>query len=87
MDEDSLRDAIDGLSAYDGGAVSSGIHDEQLRTEVQRTVADMDPTERRKTLSRIMRDLFLTDEAIELGYGWEDARRLGDWFDDQFGVG
>lgn len=87
MDEGSLRKAIDGLYAYDRGAVDSGIRDERLRGEVQEHVASLPPDERRRVLSRSLRDLHLTDEAIEQGYGWEDARSLADWFDDQFGVG
>jgi hypothetical protein len=31
MDRIALKDALDGLFAYDGGAVDSGIHDDELR--------------------------------------------------------
>lgn len=86
MTEEELRDAIDGLSAYDNGCVDSGIHDEALRARFHAHIGALAKDERRKVLSRVMRDLFLTDEAIARGYGWEDAGALAAWYDEQFGV-
>lgn len=38
MTRDELRDALDGLHAYDGGATDSGIHDETLRAKCRAAV-------------------------------------------------
>lgn len=37
---DWLRDALDGLFAYDNGATDSGIHDDALRAKCRAAVAD-----------------------------------------------
>lgn len=85
MDYDDLLDAIDGLHAWDGGAVDSGIRDEALRQRVIDHVRALSADERRWLLSRAMRDLCLTDDRIDQGYGWEDALDLAHWMRDNFG--
>lgn len=78
-----LRDAIDGIYAYDSGCVDSGIHDESLRQQVIEVIKKFDESSWRYTLSRIVIDLFLSPAAISQGYGPEDAKALLEWFEDQ----
>jgi len=85
--DDELRAALDGLCAYDEGAVSSGIHDEQLRQRCiaelkQRTAGD----EGRAWLARFARDMYLSDEAIGDGYGLGDVLEFAEWLRDEMGV-
>lgn len=77
----NLKDAIDGLSAYDNG-LGSGVHDEDLRQRVRQHIVSLKSNERRIVLSKIVRDLCLSDEAIADGYGWEDALSLCQWLDN-----
>lgn len=82
MTDEELRAALDGLFAYDSGCVDSGIHDEDLR---ERCLAEL----RRQTgrhevmprllLSRMMRDMWLSEEALAQGYGIEDAMSFAEW--------
>lgn len=78
----SLQEALDGLHAYDSGCVDSGISDVALRLECAEYIDRLPTTERRLVLSRIVRDLYLTDEALDQGYGWEDAMEFGMWIDE-----
>ena len=78
----ALKDALDGLHAYDGGCVSSGIHDEMLRQRVKDYLRSLPDPERRKLLGKIGRDLYLSDRALEQGYGMEDAGHFSKWLDD-----
>jgi len=80
---EQTRDAVDGLFAYDSGAVDSGIHDEALRVRVVQRLRDLPPPERRDWCGRIVIDLFLGDDAARQGYGEEDAAELLGWFDVQ----
>jgi hypothetical protein len=82
MDYDELKDALDGLHAYDSGSVDSGIHDERLRSRVKEDVRSRSMEGRRVLVARIARDLYLTDEAISQGYGLEDAREFANWLDE-----
>lgn len=79
-----LWDAIDGLHAYDVGAVDSGIHDEALRQRVIEYVASLSTDDQRLTLSSVLRDLTLSKVALDQGYGWEDAGELARWFANGF---
>lgn len=84
MTEGELREALDGLYAYDGGSTDSGIHDEALRVRVKaQLVADAalagPNAQVGPRLSRITRDLFLSDEAVEQGYGLEDVAGFLTW--------
>lgn len=82
MTNEELMDALDGLHAYDGGATDSGIHDERLRQRCRHMIDSMDPDESRIVLSRGVRDLYLSDEAISEGYGWEDVLDFLKWIDN-----
>lgn len=81
MTREELFEAIDGLMAYDTGATDSGIHDESLRQKVVKTLEEMTKDERRRCLAEFARN-YLSDEAIDEGYGIEDVRELCDWVDD-----
>lgn len=83
MNYEELRDAVDGLYAYDSGAVDSGIRDESLRQRVKTQIQGLPRLEHRTTLARIVVDLHLSPEALAQGYGPEDAQALLNWFDDQ----
>lgn len=89
MTDEELRDSLDGLYAYDNGAVDSGIHDEDLRvrcvTEMQarRGPYEVAP---RLFLSRMIRDMWLSEEALAQGYGIEDAVNFVRWLGDCMGT-
>lgn len=77
MSEQELREALDGLFAYDTGAVDSGIHDEALRQKCIAAIKALPlaPGELvpRLWLSRLVRDRYLSEEALAQGYGIEDV--------------
>lgn len=84
MTDEELSRAIDGLFAYDNGAIDSGVHDPELKARVRSELAVgrgeyqlISPR-----VSRIVRELYLSDEAIAQGYGLEDAARCFQWIDD-----
>lgn len=84
MTDGQLQDALDGLYAYDSGAVDSGIHDETLRERAKaELIADADAAgpnaQVGPRLSRIARDLFLSEDALRRGYGLEDIDSFIDW--------
>lgn len=83
MNEDELLDALDGLYAYDGGAVDSGIKDERLRTRVKAHLLAIPYRERDILLGRIARELYLTDDALEQGSCLEGVEGFIRWLRDQ----
>ena len=84
MTDDELRRALDGLYAYDNGAVSSGIRDEDLRARVIRELGERRALGNwRAQLARLVREMWLSEEAIEQGYGTEDAVRFTEWLEDR----
>ena len=87
MDEEELRDALSGLYAYDTGATDSGIHDEVLRQKCIAVINAMlkTPSELlfpRLWLSRLVRDKYLSEEALAQGYGIEDAILFVQWLEE-----
>jgi hypothetical protein len=90
--DDELREALDGLSAYDLGCVDSGIHDEALR---QRCIYEL--RHRRHAASEnaeaeaahraweahTLRDMWLSDEAVAAGYGVEELLQFIDWLGER----
>lgn len=86
MERAKLIDSLDGLYAYDTGSVDSGIHDESLRAECIAELKAL-PLESgeiySKELSRIVRDMWLTEDAIEDGYGLEEALGFLRWLDER----
>jgi hypothetical protein len=81
MTIDEIRDALDGLYAYDDGCIDSGIKDERLRLRVYAAMLNLN----REQIARLVRDMWLSDEAIEQGYGAEDAARFLEWLDERMG--
>lgn len=73
-----LFDAIDALLAYDGGAVDSGVCDEQMKSAVADYFASLDQSEFRIACARYARNL-LTDESLAQGYGLDDVRNFVEW--------
>ncbi len=87
MTEERLREALRGLFAYDTGSTDSGIHDEGLRQQCIAAIKAIptDPYEvaPRLWLSRLIRDAYLSEEALEEGYGIEDAISFVKWLQER----
>lgn len=85
MTDEELTDALDGLFAYDTGSHDSGIYDELLRLRVIEELK----TDRSThcfcgpRLSRIAREMFLTDQAFEKGYNLGDVAEFIEWLKDR----
>jgi hypothetical protein len=87
---EELCDALDGLKAYDSGSTDSGIHDEALR---RRCIDQLHAMSERKVyryttevdvfLAKFIREYRLSDEALEMGYGPEDAFDFMKWLGDE----
>lgn len=81
MSDDEMGDAMEGLFAYDTGCTDSGIHDDALREKVKAWLQAVDE----KWLSRWVREAYLSERALEQGYGIGDVAEffkwLGDWMD------
>lgn len=87
MNEQELRDALEGLYAYDDGATDSGIHDEALRERCKKAIKAMPIGEHelfpRLWLSRLIRDMWLSEESLEQGYGILDAMSFLRWLEEE----
>lgn len=87
MGEEELRDALGGLFAYDTGSIDSGIHDEVLRERCKEIIMAMPVGEYelmpRLWLSRLVRDRYLSEEALAQGYGIEDVFSFVRWLHDE----
>jgi hypothetical protein len=79
MTDDELADVLDGLHAYDVGAVDSGIKDEDLRW---RALAELSGRPD-GTIEKLAHQLYLDPERRALGYGNEDAEEFREWLADQ----
>lgn len=87
--DEELRDALDGLHAYDDGATDSGIRDERLRgrcVAALRAHRDQGDDHWREWLARLVRDMWLSDEAISQGYGLQDAIEFTQWLGERMGA-
>ena len=83
MTGDELQRALDGLYAYDTGSVDSGIHDDQLRDRcIEELNRRTDAEDGRQFLSRLLRDMWLSEEALEQGYGYEDLIEFLKWLQE-----
>lgn len=91
MTGQELRDALDGLYAYDQGATGSGIHDETLRARCVEHMRAWPLGEYQlmpqAEVSRLVREMRLTEEAIGQGYGIEDAFGFTRWLCEIMGWG
>lgn len=54
---------------------------EQLHRDCRREVMRMPNADMRTTLSRYVRDVMLSDDAIARGDGWEEVLSFLDWVD------
>lgn len=85
MTDEELTESMHGLYTYDIGCTDSGIKDEILRSkvieEIQKDLAGHQLFSKR--MARIAREMWLSDKAIESGYGLEDMRKFVDWLDDR----
>ena len=71
MTEKETRDRIEGIFAYDFGALSSGIKDDEFKARIVKREIDPEPH-----LTQIARRMLNTE-----GYGLEDVKNLIDWAD------
>lgn len=74
-----LKAALDGLFAYDTGCVGSGIKDESLRAHATQALNKLN----RQELAVMVREMWLSDEAISAGYGAEDVAEFFRWLTDR----
>lgn len=86
MSNEQLFDALDGLMAYDHGATDSGIHDENLRQQVNVYLAGLDRVTRNKLLTQFLMVYCLSDAKLAEGYGLADVKVLLDWLDSEMDV-
>ena len=71
--------ALDHLFAYDMGSRAAGVHDEGLKAATKDAVRGLD----RPALARILRDMWLSEDAITQGYGAEDLLQFIVWLDKE----
>jgi hypothetical protein len=81
MNQNELFDALNGLFAYDTGCTDSGVKDETLRAKVVSYLNSLSEDEFRITLSIFIREAFVSEEAINEGYGIEDVKSFIEWMD------
>lgn len=86
LNKSKIFSSIDGLFAYDTGSKNSGIHDEQLRSEIISYLESLDDDSFRLTLSIFIREYFLSENQLNKGYGIEDVVLFIKWLDDFMGI-
>ena len=86
LSEDKLWEELDGLYAYDEGDTEISIIDPKLREQVRTQLVAMGDDQLRLFLAVRVRDTFLSDDALEDGFGLEDVVAFADWF-EQFLAG
>jgi hypothetical protein len=82
--DDQLGDALLWLYATDCGLVGCAGHEAALRTRCRRAIWDRlteDDAGLRRWISRLVRDIFLSEPALEAGHGVDDACEFWSWFD------
>jgi hypothetical protein len=79
MEKARLSEALTGLMAYDLGATDSGIHDEELRADVKAYLGRLEENDLSRVLGEFVREQYLSDAALEEGYGLEEVREFIDW--------
>lgn len=91
MTDEELRDALDGIYAYDTGAVDSGIRDELLRARcidhMRQWPLGAHEAVPRLEVSRLVREMWLSEEALAHGYGIEEVARFTMWLCEQMNWG
>lgn len=86
MEFEELKDALLGLYAFDSGCFDSGIHDESLRHRVIAEISMVDGREDMR-VCRVVREAFLEEEALSLGYRLEDVSEFIEWLDERMDYG
>jgi hypothetical protein len=84
MTDDELSEAVVWLYASDCGLVRVAGHEPTLHALARQAVWDRliaDEDQLRMWVSRLARDVFLSDEALGGGYGIDDACDFWTWFD------
>ena len=74
--------SLEALKAYDGGAHDSGVNDEELRQYLLKHLGSLSDAERRVVIARCVRT-FLSDAALQEGYGLTDVMEWAEWLRDQ----
>lgn len=87
MEKGRLFDSLSGLHAYDSGCVDSGIKNEVLRDEVKEYLDNLSENEFRLTMTEFIREYYVSEKAVEKGYGIEDVAEFIDWLRDKMGIG
>ena len=84
MTDEELRAALDHLFADEDGA-DSDVHDGELRARCIEALKERrrDAAVWRPWITRLIRDMWATDEAIEEGYGIGDALEFIEWLADE----
>lgn len=77
----AMPDAIDALMAYDLGCTDSGISDPEMKQAIAEYLRSLSDSEFNREMSVLIRDHYLTDAAIEAGYGIEDAKAVLEWLE------
>ncbi|WP_025909345.1 hypothetical protein [Priestia flexa] len=86
MEQKKLFESLDGLFAYDTGCTDSGIKDEQLREEITDYLHSLEDDDFRITLSTYIREYYVSEKAVEQGYGIEDVAEFINWLSDRMGI-
>ena len=74
-----IRDALDGLQAYDMGATDSGIHDDALRERVKRHMQGLELQDHDALIKRLCLE-YVSDEGVWKGqYSPEDLKDFLVW--------
>ncbi len=85
MLEAELIYALNGLHAYDMGAVNSGIKDDLLRDKVRAALCAMPSRNYRSFISRFVTSFYFSESALDRGYGPRDAKDFLVWLDEDLG--
>ncbi len=84
MTNEELREALVWLYARDCGLAAGAGNESALRAECRQAIWDRlvgDEVELRVWISRLVRDVFLSETALANGHGIDDACEFWNWFD------
>ena len=84
MTNEELREALVWLYGRDCGLVAAAGNEPALRSECRQAIWDRlvgDEVELRAWISRLVRDVFLSETALSNGHGIDDACEFWNWFD------
>jgi hypothetical protein len=76
---------LEAFFAYENGSTDSGVQDPEKRARRVAELRALNPwedAEARKALTRWVREAYMSDEAIEKGYGWEDVLAFLRWLNE-----